>query len=67
MEFWTSLPPTIYKLLNFTLKCYNIKAITSPLQVHVKGHAGHEGNMEADKLAKAGGKLYKSEGWARGP
>lgn len=30
--------------------------------VHVKGHAGHEGNEEADKLARQGAKLYKSEG-----
>lgn len=31
------------------------------LQVHVKAHAGHEGNEEADKLARQGGKQYKSE------
>ncbi|XP_063882286.1 ribonuclease H1-like isoform X1 [Scylla paramamosain] len=29
--------------------------------VHVKGHAGHEGNEEADKLARQGAKQYKSE------
>ncbi|XP_045116832.1 ribonuclease H1-like isoform X1 [Portunus trituberculatus] len=29
--------------------------------VHVKAHAGHEGNEEADKLARQGGKQYKSE------
>ncbi|KAG0729845.1 Ribonuclease H1 [Chionoecetes opilio] len=29
--------------------------------VHVKGHAGHEGNEEADKLARQGAKLYKSD------
>lgn len=29
--------------------------------VHVKGHAGHEGNEVADKLARQGAKNYKAE------
>ncbi|XP_066987587.1 ribonuclease H1-like isoform X3 [Macrobrachium rosenbergii] len=29
--------------------------------VHVKGHDGHEGNEEADRLARQGAKLYKAE------
>lgn len=46
-----------------TAQRQGLKSITSHLQVHVKGHAGHKGNEEADKLAKQGAKRYKSQEW----